>query len=196
MNETVSEDPRVKMLREVIRPGDSFLDVGGVEKNEMITTAAAFGATELEMMDARPLDDPLWGTLREKWTAAGLHTRRWSWKIEQFAGRQWDVVHCGSVLHHVTDVPRTLAGLRLATRRDCILTAMTVGREYAKGIAEIMELVGPDVPGLTAQRTGGIEDWQHVPTDAALASMIDLAGFVFVRVRRHWHDHLVTMHLT
>jgi hypothetical protein len=196
MTETATApDPRVTMLRQALRPGDSFCDVGGVEKNEMVTEAAKLGAVSLSMLDARPADDPLWEVCWEKWRAAGLTVEPLSWPIEEFRiNYQWDVVHCGSVLHHVYDVETALAGLRRITRHQCVLTVVVC--EYGEGSAEPLKaLVGPNAPGFTVPSTGAIEDWRSLYDEPHMAGMVRAAGFEILDSSRHWHGHLLTMRL-
>jgi 2-polyprenyl-3-methyl-5-hydroxy-6-metoxy-1,4-benzoquinol methylase len=187
-----SIDPRVQAVRESVRTGDSFLDVGGVKKLEMVTIAHEAGAVRLTMADIRPEEDPLWAEVSAPWNATGLSVERLSVDISDLPDDAWDVVHCGSVLHHVANVPPALAALRRVTRRSCILSVPVCEPHR---LAALHALVGPHAAGLTAPDAGSIEDWRWLPTPAQLREAVALAGFTITAETSHWHDFLLTLRL-
>lgn len=118
---------------DAIVPGKSFADIGGLwgTVNELVTVAAAKGASRVMMADIQTPGNDLWKAFHERCAARGvknveeLHIDITQHDAAAILG-PFDVVHCSGIIYHLPDPFGAVLNLRRITREHLILSSMYV----------------------------------------------------------------------
>lgn len=137
-----------KMIREHVT-GKTFVDVGGLwgTKGEMVTTAAAGGASALTMADVQPLGN-MWWQKFEAWCAEKEVTGCQELNVDICDPQStatigtYDMVHCAGVMYHVADLFQFVSNLVSVTREYLVLSSVVMPDEMQTSAGNLT--FGPD----------------------------------------------------
>lgn len=194
------DDPRDRFIRQYA-DGRSFVDIGGIERDEKVSVAYRAGAKSLVMCDIAPFSKAEWQDFRQAMEAIGAEVECLSADLFTLE-RAWDVVHSGGVLYHQPNPFTYLAKLRSITLEFCVLTS-TVAPSVIKSSVGTLRLPQGGVllvPALNEDEQAVLKEFMGsagfdpilspeeyllsnysanwwFPTSAALRRMCECAGF-------------------
>jgi ubiquinone/menaquinone biosynthesis C-methylase UbiE len=202
-------DPRDDLIRRVA-PGRQFVDIGGLwgVVREKVTIAAQAGASELNLMDISPKEDPQWAQMTERLVSLGVTKCNYiQGDILNITIKPFQVVYSSGILYHLADPFSYLKKLRHITSEYAIITtAITqelVQNQFGtyslpkSGVCFVPALTPQErqilaaywaplgnAMGITSDCTYSLEDqfacWWFLPTREAFRRMVEISKFEIV----------------
>ncbi|HET8605212.1 MAG TPA: hypothetical protein VFM09_14885 [Marmoricola sp.] len=129
--------------------GLSFVDIGGLwgTNGEMVTTAAAAGASRTAMADVQPLGGVWWKRFEERCAERGVsgydevRVDICASDAPETLGR-FDFVHCSGVMYHVPDLVGFVGNLISVADRYLLLSSVVMPEELHTSSGSLV--FGPD----------------------------------------------------